>query len=608
MGEFVMRNKKGLVGFACIAAGLGVMSAAFGQVQEEWVARYNGPANLRDGATALALDSAGNVYVTGHSTGSGTGRDYVKFKYDPNGNLLWERRYNGPGNNRDRATALALDSAGNVYVTGVSTGSGTFGDYATLKYDSDGNLLWVRRYNGPANSDDYPIALAVDGAGNVQVTGRSWGGATGYDYATLRYDTDGNLLWVRRYNGAGNGFDFPTALAADGAGNVYVTGISEGSGTGDDYATLKYDARGSLRWVRRYNGPGNSDDVASALAVDSAGNVCVTGRSADTPTGDDYATLKYDANGNLLWVRRYDGPGSGSDIAVAVLLDGAGNVLVTGYSTGSGTGRDYATLKYDANGNLLWEGRYDGPASHNDYARALAVDSAGNVYVTGRSVVSGTDNDYATLKYDSDGNPIWAIHYDGPGNDTDAATSLAVDSAGNVYVTGESEGSGTDYDYATIKYVQATSVMPDSFTIIRGLLLSGGLPDLFDSDDSRLVVRTAVFAPSIEPPVQIEVVGTSPTETPTALRFRFEGMASRNLIERRISLYNYVTQSYEELHVAFAATSDEVVEIVVTSNASRFVEPGTRQVKSLMTWKAAALSFFTGWNVGTDQTIWTITP
>ncbi|MCH8274225.1 MAG: YncE family protein [Armatimonadetes bacterium] len=154
----------------------------------------------------------------------------------------------------------------------------------------------------------------------------------------------------------------------------------------------------------------------------------------------------------------------------------------------------------------------------------------------------------------------------------------------------------------------AVEILPHTFNVLRGLLLSGGLPDLFDSDDSRLVVRTAVFAPSIDPPVQIEVAGTSPTETPSELRFRFEGMASRNLIERRISLYNYVTQSYEELHVGFAATSDEVIEIVVTSDPSRFVEPGTRQVKSLMTWKAAAFSFFTGWNVGIDQSVWTIVP
>ncbi len=151
-------------------------------------------------------------------------------------------------------------------------------------------------------------------------------------------------------------------------------------------------------------------------------------------------------------------------------------------------------------------------------------------------------------------------------------------------------------------------IFPVSFSILRGLLMSGELEDLLKCDDSRLVVRTAVFAPSSDPPVQIEVVGTSPTETPSELRFRFEGMASRILIERRISLYNYVTQSYEELHVGFAATSDEVIEIVVTTNPSRFVEPGTGQVKSLMTWKAAAFSFFTGWNVGLDQTIWTVTP
>ncbi|MCH8275488.1 MAG: hypothetical protein IH851_11940, partial [Armatimonadetes bacterium] len=118
---------------------------------------------------------------------------------------------------------------------------------------------------------------------------------------------------------------------------------------------------------------------------------------------------------------------------------------------------------------------------------------------------------------------------------------------------------------AWIRSIVPETVLLDSFTIIRGLLLSGGLPDLFFSDDSRLVVRTAVFAPSIEPPVQIEVVGTSPTESPSELRFRFEGTASRDLIQRRISMYNYVTQSYEELHVAFAATSDEVVEIVITS-------------------------------------------
>ena len=99
----------------------------------------------------------------------------------------WVRRYNGPGNGADSAYALALDSQGNVYVTGESTGSGTNYDYATRKYSPSGQLLWAKRYNGPGNSHDFAYALALDSQGNVYVTGASWGSGTGYDYATIRY-------------------------------------------------------------------------------------------------------------------------------------------------------------------------------------------------------------------------------------------------------------------------------------------------------------------------------------------------------------------------------------------------------------------------------------
>jgi len=99
----------------------------------------------------------------------------------------WARRYNGPGNGDDRAWALALNSQGNAYVTGYSTGSGTGGDYATLKYSPSGELRWVRRYNGPGNGNDYANAIALDSQGTVYVTGYPVGSGTGYDYATIRY-------------------------------------------------------------------------------------------------------------------------------------------------------------------------------------------------------------------------------------------------------------------------------------------------------------------------------------------------------------------------------------------------------------------------------------
>ncbi len=417
------------------------------QVDTAWVRRYNGPGNSSDYAYALALDSSGNLYVTGQSVGSGTGYDYATIKYSSAGETLWVRRYNGPGNDFDRASALALDSSGNLYVTGYSTGSGGNVDYATIKYSSAGDTLWVRRYNGPGNSSDYANALVLDSSGNLYVTGQSTGSGGNWDYATIKYSPAGGTLWVRRYNGPGNGYDNASALALDGSGNLYVTGYSTGSGTNFDYATIKYSSAGETLWVRRYNGPGNYSDAAFALALDGSGNLYVTGGSNGSGTGQDYATIKYSPAGETLWVRRYNV--GGDDYASALALDSSGNLYVTG------SGYDYATIKYSSAGETLWVRRYNGPGNSSDNASALALDSSGNLYVTGQSVGSGTVYDYATIKYSSAGETLWVRRYNGPpGNGYDLASALALDSSGNLYVTGSSDGSGTFSDYATIKYVQ----------------------------------------------------------------------------------------------------------------------------------------------------------
>jgi len=421
------------------------------QGKEQWVARYNGPRNSYDGANALAVDNSGNVYVTGYSYDSESGYDCATVKYNSNGKEQWVARYNGPTNSYNEAYALAVDNFGNVYVTGSSVGSGTDVDYATIKYNSQGKEQWVARYNGPGNFTDYAEALAVDNSGNVYVTGISYGSETDDDYATVKYNSQGEEQWVARYNGFGNS-DRACALAVDDSGNVYVNGSSVGSGTGVDYATIKYNSQGEEQWVARYNGPGNSDDVAYALAVDNSGNVYVTGYSYGSGTSYDYATIKYNSQGKEQWVARYNGPGNSGDVAYALAVDNSGNVYVTGRSYGSGTGDDYATIKYNSNGKEQWVARYNGPGNSEDKVQALAVDNSGNVYVTGRSYGSGTGDDYATIKYNSQGEEQWVARYNGPGNSEDKVQALAVDNSGNVYVTGYSVGSGTSYDYATVKY------------------------------------------------------------------------------------------------------------------------------------------------------------
>jgi hypothetical protein len=127
-------------------------------VQEAWVARYNGPGNSSDSARAITIDSSGNVYVTGYSAGADAGADgfsdFATIKYNSARQQQWVARYNGPGNSIDGGTAIAVDTSGNVYVTGDSTGSGGQPDYATVKYDTSGQQQWVAWYDGPGNGED----------------------------------------------------------------------------------------------------------------------------------------------------------------------------------------------------------------------------------------------------------------------------------------------------------------------------------------------------------------------------------------------------------------------------------------------------------------------
>ena len=211
---------------------------------------------------------------------------------------------------------------------------------------------WVMRYNGPGNADDYAWDIAVDNVGNVYVTGKSQGSGTGYcDYATVKYDSLGVEQWVARYNGLANSYDAATSIAVDNAGNVYVTGMSMGYSTAFDYATVKYDSLGVEQWVARYNGPRYNSDYANAIAVNNAVNIHITGYRRDSGTFRYYTTMKYDASGIEQWAARYDGPGDPlGDGATAIVVDGTGNVCITGWSLSWDTGIDYATIKYSPTG------------------------------------------------------------------------------------------------------------------------------------------------------------------------------------------------------------------------------------------------------------------
>ncbi len=379
------------------------------------------------GGGSIATDGNGNIFVGGSSPDTGS----ATIKYSTDGVPLWTNlNVYGP---------FAVDRSGNLFA---------FGSSGLMKYSSEGIPLWTNLPRAASQT------IALDSKGNAFVTVNTDTGST-----TTAYSGEGVPLWTNRFSGHLWASPYEEGgMAVDKSGNVFVTGTLD---PGDGYGTIKYSNAGVPVWTNRYHWPTNWD-LATAIAVNSTGNVFVTGTSRTGRnsglTADDYATVAYSNSGVPLWTNRYDGPiPNGEDGAIAIAVDSNGNVFVTGFSNTDlheiyGL-PSYATIKYSNLGVPLWTNLYSGPGYYNE-PRAIAVDSSGNVFVTGFSWnddVSGRTVSYATIAYSNAGDTLWENRYD-----YGSANAIAVDRNGNVLVTGGSYG-GTA-DWVTIKY--SSSVPP----------------------------------------------------------------------------------------------------------------------------------------------------
>lgn len=149
-------------------------------------------------------------------------------------------------------------------------------------------------------------------------------------------------------------------------------------------------------------------------------------------------------------------------------------------------------------------------------------------------------------------------------------------------------------------------VQPHNFSVIRGKHISGGLADLFESDDSRLVIQAGPVLDIHEPPVWMVIDATAFTNSPPELRFTLEACVNTPGLTQKIELFNYVTQSYEQVDERAATTTDSVVEIIVSGDPSRFIDPGTLAMNAQMTWKPSGPILLWPYTVGIDQSIWSI--
>ncbi|MCX6841187.1 MAG: SBBP repeat-containing protein [candidate division WOR-3 bacterium] len=391
----------------------------------------------------LLVDHDDNIIAVGTCLGAGSGNDVGVVKVSPDGTRLWFVTVAGPGAYNDEAKGAALDPDGNIYVT-ASSGLYPDFDIMTVKLDPTGSEVWSRNWGGPDNKQDVPAGIAVDTAGNSYVTGYTTAANGLTDWVTMKLAPDSGLpLWTVVRLSEGGGFNYPTAIAVGPDGSPYVTGYNQRVHL-EDYATVKYNTDGVEQWASFYNYSGNGTDKAADIAVDDAGDAYVTGASATAPPpGGLYqdATVRYaNDSGTQMWVTRYTGEG-GNNAPAAIAL-GASAVYVTGSGQRDTGDYYYATIAYDkSSGSELWATRFNGPPGG---AVDLAVLPYGMVLVTGTS-----GSDIMTLRYTEAGVEDWAARY------SDAvAAAITFDSHCNPIVLGSSFGSGY-YGFLIIKYDSA---------------------------------------------------------------------------------------------------------------------------------------------------------
>ncbi len=299
----------------------------------------------------MACDEAGDVYAAGRVTVSGQGMQMLAMKLrGSDGVIEWMESRGGTAGGDDIAWDVVVGPDGNPVFSGHTLEAGNVARCLTRKLAAaDGDVVWEATLAGALNDVVSRSAwLAVAPGGDVLMVQRGYG-SNGYDVLLARYAAaTGSQAWSARYDGPTHGGDDPRAMALTAGGDLLVAGVQD-TWWNYNYLTLKFSgATGGLLWTAPpYNGPPGWYDVATTVCEGPGGLAVTSGLSDGTGTSWDIATVGYDgATGAQQWVLRHDGPASQSDEARAVVV-GAGRLFVTGYAYATDTGKDWVTLAYD---------------------------------------------------------------------------------------------------------------------------------------------------------------------------------------------------------------------------------------------------------------------
>ncbi len=458
-----------------------------GTREPDWVYSYIPDVDEKDSEPiALADAPDGALYVTGFVQTTHYDVDFLTVKLSADGKLLWRRRYNGTGNDLDRARSIAVAPDSSVYVTGESDNGRGNGrtrlaglDIVTVKYDKLGNQIWENRLNGSADGDDRPVQILLTPAGNVVVFGKVMtrlpkGSAPISKSIVVEYDAGGKELWRRVLESdtaaEGTPAEMCVSLNVATAGSVLAVGQSISSGpTGREADILVTDiaANGHANWSKRYGAGNGGDDIPSGLLFPYRGDA-ITVIAKGIPIGAPSSSLpkllvgKYTDSGEFIWMRSPVQVGERLDriLSMAGSADRRATVVATTIdSTGTLV---YRLIRLSPDGAEEWARTVAEVPSRlaipgKGYTEAkVVVGDGGDSYVT--ATVYGTSradtaSDILTAHFNAAGTLVWKYRY-GALSDVEEPRALIFGSRAELYLAGRARRSWGDASMIILKFTR----------------------------------------------------------------------------------------------------------------------------------------------------------
>lgn len=306
--------------------------------------------------------------------------------------------------------------------------------------------------------------------------------------------------------------------------------------------------------------------------------------------------------------------GSTHAVLWAATPDSAVDVNPAGMTSSTGNGLDATSLVGVASGPatggidhaILWDSALNVTDLNPASLSSSSAQGVAGGYQAGYGIGALTNNKYHALVWNGTANSVVDLHQF-LGSGYTSSYAYGIDPV-TLQIVGEAVTT-TGRHVAMLWTPTATeqTVNPDTFTVTRGNVTSGGLSDLLTSDDHYLAVKAGVIPFLTDYPVSINITGTSPVQTPSTLKIQLEAHCQLSIINQTIELYDYTTSSYVQVDLRAATTTDSTV-LITASNPARFVQTGTRLVSARLRWRAATPPPLLAWLVSVDQAVWKITP